>query len=74
MMQLIITQLQLRQNNLFSILCNSIIIMHDVMMMSLIVIHLLKPDMWHYEDFWIEFFFKILISIIHMIINDGSRL
>jgi hypothetical protein len=26
---------------------------HDGMLMSLIVIQLLKYDMWHYEDFWI---------------------
>jgi hypothetical protein len=25
---------------------------HDVMLTSLIVIHLLKFDMWHYEDLW----------------------
>jgi hypothetical protein len=24
---------------------------HDVMLMSLIIIHILKYDMWHYEDF-----------------------
>jgi hypothetical protein len=33
----------------FQLLCNSIII---TPMMSLIIIHLLKFDMWHYEDFW----------------------
>jgi hypothetical protein len=30
---------------------------HDVMLTSLIVIHLLKFDMWHYEDF-LTFFFQ----------------
>jgi hypothetical protein len=25
---------------------------HDVMLMSLIVIHLFKFNMWHYENFW----------------------
>jgi hypothetical protein len=25
---------------------------HDVMLTSLFVIHLLKFDTWHYEDFW----------------------
>jgi hypothetical protein len=25
---------------------------HDVMLASLIVIHVLKSNMWHYEDFW----------------------
>jgi len=53
MVQLIATQLQLSQNNSFSITmqlhynCT-----YDVMLMSLIIIHLLKIDMWHYEDFW----------------------
>jgi hypothetical protein len=32
----------------FQLLCNSIII---TPMMSLIIIHILKYDMWHYEDF-----------------------
>jgi hypothetical protein len=38
---------------------------HNVMLTSLIVIHLLKYDMWHYEDLWTYFLKKILISIIH---------
>jgi hypothetical protein len=39
---------------------------HDVMLMSLIVIHLLKFDIWNYEIFWkIYFLFEILISIVH---------
>jgi hypothetical protein len=46
-------QLQLCKNNSFSTTMQ----LHynytrDVMMMSLIVIHLLKFDMWQYEDFW----------------------
>jgi hypothetical protein len=47
------TQLQISQNNLFSptmqLHYNST---HDVMLTSLIVIHLLKSNMWHYEDSW----------------------
>ncbi len=52
-MQLIATQLQLNQNNSFSSTmqlhynCT-----HDVMLMSLIIIHLLKSYTWHYDDFW----------------------
>jgi len=39
---------------------------HDVMLMSLIVIHLLKFDTWNYNFFWIFYFlFEILISITH---------
>jgi hypothetical protein len=39
---------------------------HDVMLMSLIVIHLLQFDTWHYGIFWTNhFLFKILIPIIH---------
>jgi hypothetical protein len=46
-------QLQLNQNNSFSTTmqfhynCT-----HDVMLTSLIVIHLLKFDMWHCEKIW----------------------
>jgi hypothetical protein len=44
--------LQPSQNNLFSIIMQlHYNYTHDVMLMSLIVIHLLKFDMWHYEDF-----------------------
>jgi hypothetical protein len=52
-MQLITTQLQFYQNNSFSTImqlhynCT-----HDGMLMSLIVIHLLRFNMWHYEDFF----------------------
>jgi hypothetical protein len=52
-MQLITTQLQFNQNNLFSTVMqfhyNCI---HDVMLTSLVVVHLLKFDTSHYEDFW----------------------
>jgi hypothetical protein len=58
--QPIATQLQLSQNNSFSTtmqLCYNCT--HDVMLTSLIVIHLLKFDMWYYEDFWTFFFQNI---------------
>jgi hypothetical protein len=51
-MQFIVIQWQLNQNNSFSTtmqLHNNCT--HNVMLTSLIVIHLLKFDMWHYEDF-----------------------
>jgi hypothetical protein len=52
MVQLIATQLQLSQNNSFSTIIQfRYNYIHDVMLMSLIVIHLLKFNMWHYEDF-----------------------
>jgi hypothetical protein len=31
---------------------------HDIMLRSLIVIHLLKCDMWNYKYFWIQFIFE----------------
>jgi hypothetical protein len=63
--QLIATQLQFNQNNSFSTTIQlHYNYTHDVMLTSLIVIHLLKYDTWHYEDFGHKFF-KILISIIH---------
>jgi len=52
-MQLITIQLQLCQNNSFSITiqlhydCT-----HDIMLTSLVVNHLLKSNMWQYEEFW----------------------
>jgi hypothetical protein len=58
--QLIVTQLQLCQNNSFSTTmqlhhnCT-----HDVMLTSLIVIHPFKFNTWHYEYFWIFFFGNI---------------
>jgi hypothetical protein len=59
--------LQFYQNNSFSTIMQLFYnCTHDVMMMWLIVIHLLKPNMWHYDFFWHRnYFFKILISIIH---------
>jgi len=55
MMQFIVTQLQFNQNNSFSTTIQlHYNYTHDVMLMSLIVIHLLKTNMWHYKDFWTE--------------------
>jgi hypothetical protein len=52
MVQLIVIQLQLSQNNLFSTTMQfHYNYTHDVMLISLIVIHLLKFGMWHYEKF-----------------------
>ncbi len=58
--------LQLNQNNSFS----TIIQLHynqthDVMLTSLIVIHLLKSNTWHYEDFWTLKKIETSISIVH---------
>ncbi len=59
MMQLITIQLQFCQNNSFSTTMQlHYNYTHDVMLMWLIVIHILKFDTWHYENFWIEFFFQ----------------
>jgi hypothetical protein len=52
MVQFIPIQLQLCQKNSFSTTMQLHYNNHDVMMMSLIVIHLLKFDTWHYENFW----------------------
>jgi hypothetical protein len=53
MVQLITIQLQLYQNNSFSITMQlHYNYTHDVMLTSLIIIHLLKFDTWHYGDFW----------------------
>jgi len=43
------TQLQLSQNNLFCTMQLHYNCTHDVMLMLLIVIHLLKSNTWHYE-------------------------
>jgi hypothetical protein len=52
-MQFIATQLQFIQNNSFSTIIQlHYNYTHDVMMMSLIAIHLLKCDTWYYENFW----------------------
>jgi hypothetical protein len=46
------TQLQLNQNNSFSIIIQlHYNYTHDVMPMSIIIIHLIKSNTWHYEDF-----------------------
>jgi hypothetical protein len=46
-------QLQLNQNNSFSTIIQfHYKYTHDVMLMSLIVIHLLKSNMWQYEKIW----------------------
>jgi hypothetical protein len=59
MVQLIKTQLQLSQNNSFSTTMQfHYNYAHDVMLMSLIIIHLLKSDTWHYEGFWTLIFFS----------------
>jgi hypothetical protein len=45
--------LQLNQNNSFSTIMKlHYNYTHDVILMSLIIIHLLKFDTWHYEIFW----------------------
>jgi hypothetical protein len=41
------------------------------MLTSLIVIHLLKSDTWHYEDFWTICFSNYWSSLFIMTINDG---
>jgi len=75
-LQLIATQLQLRQNSSFPTTmqlhynCT-----HDVILKSLIVIHLLKCNTWHYENFWtLKKKSKYLSPSSIMIINDGMRL
>ncbi len=66
MMRFIVIQLQLNQNNSFSTIMQfHYNYTHDVMLTSLIVINLLKSNMWHYKKFGHNFFFEILISIIH---------
>jgi hypothetical protein len=53
MVQFITTQLQLYQNNSFSTTMRfHYNYTHDVMLMLLIVIHLLKINTWHYGSFW----------------------
>jgi len=59
MVQLIANQLQLNENNLFSTTMQlHYNYTHDVMLTSLIVIHLLKSNMWHFEKDWIEISFS----------------
>jgi hypothetical protein len=60
-MQLIVIQLQLNQNNLFSTIMQlHYSHTHGAMLTSLIVMHLLKFDMWHYKKIWtyLNFFSK----------------
>jgi hypothetical protein len=69
MVQLITIQLQLSQNLIkathLQLLFNSIITTTMMScLMSLIVINILKYDMWHYEFFLRFFFGEILISIV----------
>jgi hypothetical protein len=53
MVQVIVTQLQFYQNNSFSITMQfHYNYTHDVMLTSLIFIHPLKSNMWHYEKNW----------------------
>jgi len=53
MVQFIAIQLQFNQNNSFStIIPLHYNYTHDVMPMSIIIIHLLKFNMWQYENFW----------------------
>jgi len=74
-MQLIIIQLQLNQNNSFlTTMQFHYNHTHDVMLMSLIVIHILKSNTWHYEDFWTYIFLKYWFASSIMIINDGLNL
>jgi hypothetical protein len=54
-MHLIVTQLQFNKKIHFQLLFNSII---NIPMKSLIVIHILKSNMWHYEKNWTFFFCK----------------
>ncbi len=52
MVQFIVVPLQLSQNNSFSTIIQlHYNYTHDVMLMSIIIIHLLKFNTWHYEDF-----------------------
>jgi hypothetical protein len=56
-LQFIATQLQFSQNNSLSTTIQfHYNYTHDVILTSLIVIHLLKSNMWYYEDFWRSIF------------------
>jgi len=66
MVQLIVIQLQFSQNNSFPTTIElHYNYTHDVMLMSLIIIHLLKFNMWHFEKIWTFKKIKILIYIFH---------
>jgi len=58
MVQLITIQLQLSQNLFSTIVQFHYNYTHDVILTSLIVIHLLKSNMWHDEKFGHNFFLK----------------
>jgi hypothetical protein len=58
----------------FQLLFNSIITTPMIMLMSLIIIHLLKFDTWHYEDFLTLKKFVILIPSSITIVNNDLRL
>jgi hypothetical protein len=47
---------------------------HNIMLMSLIVIHPLKYDTWHFEYFWTYIYLKYWSPSSIMIVNDGSKL
>jgi len=62
--------LQLNQNNSFSTIMQfDYNYTHDVILTSLIVIHILKYHMWHYEEFLDIYIYiyiiEILINIVH---------
>ncbi len=73
--QFIATQLQFYQNKSFSITMQlHYNCMHDVLLMSLIVIHLLKSNTWHYEDFLTYIYIsKYWSPFFIMIVNDGPK-
>ncbi len=57
--QLIVTQLQLNQNISFSTTMQlNYNCTHDVILLSLIIIHVLKSNMWHYEIFFSIYIYK----------------
>jgi hypothetical protein len=73
-MQLIAIQLQFYGNNSVSTSMQLHNYNHDIMLPLLIFIHPLKFHMWHYDDFWINFFLKYWSPSFSMIVNDGSKL
>jgi hypothetical protein len=58
MVQFIAIQLQFSQNLFSTTMQFHYNYTHDVILTSLIVIHLLKSNMWHYEKFGHKFFSK----------------
>jgi hypothetical protein len=72
MVQFMAIQLQFSQNNSFSTMIQlHYNYTHDVMPTSIIIIHLLKFDTWHYEDFWTLKKLKYWSPSTIMIVNDG---